>query len=119
MAEDITSEEQDAIIADAIAQAAEEGPVGAVGEGVTGPEGIPDSSPLEVTSETGSEDPGAGLFDDDDIRPINTKLRSHPGYLAIENGKVMGDKDPEVVQWCRDHLSPSEFGEKYDGRKVG
>ena len=30
----------------------------------------------------------------------------------------MGDKDPQVIAWCRDNLSPDEFKARYDGRKL-
>lgn len=47
--------------------------------------------------------------------PDQSKEEAFQAVLATADTHA-GDKDPKVVEWCRQNLSPEEFAERYAGR---
>ena len=99
------------------------GAVGPIGEpgpiGVDGVDGayIPTE---EETQPVTPPAPPAPIEDDDDLRPVAERLSGNPEYQSVIKAanSSLGDKDPEVIAWCRANLSESDFSEKYAGRKI-
>jgi hypothetical protein len=68
-----------------------------------------DEPAVAVTYSTFNED-APDRPDEDTDKALDQVLRS--AHLR------MGDKDPEVIAWCRDNLSPEDFADRYAHRNI-
>jgi len=83
---------------------------------------------LEVERETAEDAAGEAPPIEPELEPpieVEAETEAFPDQSTTEEAlqavlasadPKAGDKDPKVVEWCRQNLSPEEFAERYAGR---
>lgn len=78
----------------------------------------PPGEPVYRAPQQVSPNDALGGYSIEEAIAIMVPARLFNQYMRVLDGAVGGDKNPQVIEWCRENFTPEEFKHKYEHRNI-